>query len=205
MDMPPVALVALLLGSMAPPALADVYTYVASNKVLVLTNLRPQGEQVEVLVAEPAVAAAVVAGQGGARTVARRSDFDALIDAAARAFSIDSALIHAVISVESGYVVNARSPRGASGLMQLMPETAREYGASDPFDPVQNINGGARYLKYLLDKYDNRLETALAAYNAGEKALARHGGKVPPWRETLRYVDMVRERYLRNQRAAGNR
>jgi soluble lytic murein transglycosylase-like protein len=200
MKRPSIIVAILLLGGGALPVRADVYTYVGSNKVVVLTNLRPQGQPAEVLVvearAEPLDGAPLARRPPGPH----RSDFDALIDAAAQAFSIDSELIHAVISVESGYMVQARSPRGAAGLMQLMPETAKEYGARDPFDPAQNINGGARYLKYLLDKYDNRLETALAAYNAGEKALARYGGKVPPFRETLRYVELVRERYLRNQR-----
>lgn len=200
MKRPSIIVAILLLGGGTLPVRADVYTYVGSNKVVVLTNLRPQGQPAEVLVVEARAAPVDGAPLAVRPPGPHRSDFDALIDAAAQAFSIDSELIHAVISVESGYRVQARSPRGAAGLMQLMPETAKEYGASDPFDPAQNINGGARYLKYLLDKYDNRLETALAAYNAGEKALARHGGKVPPFRETLRYVELVRERYLRNQR-----
>jgi soluble lytic murein transglycosylase-like protein len=184
-----------LSAAMGSPAMADVYTYVGQDQVVVLTNLKPQNQRAEVLVAEGASRPAVAAL--AAPSARRRSDFDDIIGSAASTFAIDGALLHAVISVESDYLATARSPKGALGLMQLMPDTARAFGVSDPFDPEQNVNGGARYLKYLLDKYGDRLDIALSAYNAGEKALARHGGKVPPFRETLRYVELVRERYLR--------
>lgn len=205
MKLPPIAFATLLLGANTSCALADVYSYIGSDKVVVLTNLRPQGQKADVLVAEAVVATPDILRSGPGARAERHTDFDTLIDAAAQAFSVDSALIHAVIAVESGYLASARSPRGASGLMQLMPATAREFGASDPFDPAQNINGGVRYLKYLLDKYDNRLDTVLAAYNAGEKALVRYGGKVPPFQETLRYVELVRQRYIRNGGSARNK
>jgi soluble lytic murein transglycosylase-like protein len=185
------------LGAIGSPAMADVYTYVGNDHVTVLTNLKPQGRDAEVLVNE---AQTPSFGSIAPKPVApgkRHPEFDQLIAAAAEKFSVDSALLHAVISVESGYMVMARSHRGASGLMQLMPETARAFGTTDLFDPAQNINGGARYLKYLLDKYDYKLDLVLSAYNAGEKALARYGGKIPPFRETLRYIAAVRERYLR--------
>jgi len=204
MKLTSITLATLVLAASASCALADVYTYVGSDKVLVLTNLRPQGWQADVIVAEAVIATQDPVRPAPGAGAGRHSDFDTLIDAAAQTFSVDSALIHAVIAVESGYLPTAHSPRGASGLMQLMPATAREFGASDPFDPAQNINGGVRYLKYLLDKYDNRLDTVLAAYNAGEKALARYGGKVPPFRETLRYVELVRQRYVNNRNAARN-
>ena len=176
-------------------AFADVYTYVGSDKVTVLTNSVPQNQRVEVLVVERVVLRSLPAA---ARDDAGRGKrFDEMIDAAAQTFGIDGALLHAVIAVESGYNVQARSRRGASGLMQLMPATARQFGAADVFDPVQNINGGARYLKYLLDKYDNRLDIVLAAYNAGEKALLKYGKTVPPFKETVQYVEQVQARYQR--------
>ena len=101
----------------------------------------------------------------------RRSDrkkYHAHIVAAARAFALEPALIHAVISAESGYNPLARSPKGAKGLMQLMPDTAKRYGVDNPLDPEQNIQGGAAYLRDLLKLFGNDLNLALAAYNAGE-------------------------------------
>jgi soluble lytic murein transglycosylase-like protein len=185
-----------MLVAAARPVFADVYTYVGKDQVIVLTNLKPQEQHVEVIVAEPQ-SWSQGAPPRPIRLNGRGAEFNELISVAAKAFSIESALLHAVISVESDYVATARSRRGASGLMQLMPETARAFGVKDLFDPAQNINAGARYLRYLLDKYDQNLDIVLSAYNAGETALARHGGKPPPFPETLRYVELVRERYSR--------
>jgi soluble lytic murein transglycosylase-like protein len=132
---------------------------------------------------------------------AARSRFDSLISAAAEATGVEGALLHAVISVESAYSPSAISKRGATGLMQLMPATARQYGTPDAFDPGQNINGGARYLKYLLKKYGDRIELVLAAYNAGESTVERYGGKVPPFKETVEYIDKVTRRYAELRQA----
>lgn len=187
------------IAGMASSACADVFTYVGSDNVIVLTNSPPQNRKAEVLVAERAAAVRASGGQDG--PAPPRSRYDGIIDSAARAFGLDGALLHAVIAVESGYNVLARSPRGAAGLMQLMPDTARDFGTADVFDPAQNVNGGARYLRYLLDKYDNQLDIVLAAYNAGEKALLKYGRKIPPFKETLRYVDQVQSRYRSNRDA----
>lgn len=110
---------------------------------------------------------------------------------------IDAALLHAVITVESGYNQNAVSPKGATGLMQLLPATARRYGTVDLRDPGENIRTGARYLRDLLILFDNNLELALAAYNAGENAVIRHGRRLPPYTETRRYVPLVVAHYQR--------
>jgi hypothetical protein len=114
--------------------------------------------------------------------------FAALVQDASKRHDVDANLLHAVIEVESGYRVHAHSPRGAIGLMQLMPLTVEQYGLKDPFDPRENINAGARHLRLLLDKFD--VAGALAAYNAGEGAVRRFGG-VPPYPETRRHVRRV--------------
>ncbi|MGB9791097.1 MAG: lytic transglycosylase domain-containing protein [Thermacetogeniaceae bacterium] len=116
--------------------------------------------------------------------------FDSLFIAAGRAFGIDPALLKAVARAESGLNPRAVSPAGALGIMQLMPATARALGVKDPFDPLQSIFGGARYLRYLLDRFGGDVRLALAAYNAGPGAVQRWGG-VPPYRETREYVERV--------------
>ncbi|HYV85184.1 MAG TPA: lytic transglycosylase domain-containing protein [Patescibacteria group bacterium] len=108
----------------------------------------------------------------------------------ARRHGVDEALVHAVIQVESRYDPFAVSPRGAMGLMQLMPRTAERFEVTNAFDPVQNVDGGVRYLKELLARYSGQVRLALAAYNAGEEAVERHGG-IPPYRETIDYVKRV--------------
>jgi soluble lytic murein transglycosylase-like protein len=99
--------------------------------------------------------------------------------------------VRAVIQAESAWNVRAVSPKGALGLMQLMPATATDLGVTNPFDPEQNIRGGVKYLRFLLDRYDGNFELALAAYNAGPGAVDRHGRKVPPYRETQAYVRKI--------------
>ena len=114
--------------------------------------------------------------------------------AAARRHGLDPELVIAVAAVESGFRPEAVSPKGAQGLMQLMPRTAEALGVENAFDPAQNLDGGARHLGQLLTLYGGDLAKALAAYNAGEGAVHRHGGE-PPYRETRAYVKKVLERY----------
>jgi len=114
-----------------------------------------------------------------------------LVESIAAQYSLSPQLIHAVIRAESNYNPTAISPKGALGLMQLIPSTARRFGVSHVFDPVENIQGGARYLRYLLDLYDNNKPLALAAYNAGEAAVAKYNG-IPPFAETRNYVIQVK-------------
>jgi hypothetical protein len=114
--------------------------------------------------------------------------FDSLIEHVSARHGIDATLVRAVIQVESNYQHRARSRKGAKGLMQLMPATARQYGVSNPYDPAANLEGGIRHLKSLLDRFPLRL--ALAAYNAGEAAVQRFGG-VPPFAETRTYVEQI--------------
>ncbi len=113
-----------------------------------------------------------------------------LVDRLARQFGVPADLARALITVESNYQTNAVSPKGAMGLMQLMPTTARRYAVADPFDPEQNLSAGLQHLKTLLDRFGNQTPKALAAYNAGEAAVARYGG-IPPYPETQNYVRRI--------------
>lgn len=124
------------------------------------------------------------------------------IRSAASTFGLDPALLHAVITVESNHNPVALSRKGAMGLMQLMPDTSQRFGVSDPWRPEQNILGGARYLHELLTLFDQDLSLALAAYNAGEQAVIRHGRRIPPYPETRSYVTKVVDIYRQNSPAA---
>ena len=120
-----------------------------------------------------------------------------LIDRIARKHGMDPELVEAVARVESNYDPTAVSPKGALGVMQLLPETAKRFGVADAYDPAQNIEGGVRYLKFLRDSFPGNLSLVLAAYNAGENAVRRHGG-IPPYQETRDYVRKIRRLYGRN-------
>jgi hypothetical protein len=133
-------------------------------------------------VAQPAAAATVPA--------AASPDVEEIVEQIARAESLPPRLIHSVIKVESNYNPRAVSPKGALGMMQLVPDTARRFGVADAFNPADNIQGGARYLRYLLDLYGGNYPLALAAYNAGEAAVAKYG-TVPPYAETQNYLKLV--------------
>lgn len=121
----------------------------------------------------------------------RRMRYTALIDAEAARHDLDPELVHAVIRAESNYRSKAKSPAGACGLMQLMPATARRFGVTDIWDPEQNIRGGIAYLRFLVERFDGDLNLVLAAYNAGEGAVAKYGNRIPPYRETRTYVSRV--------------
>ena len=113
------------------------------------------------------------------------------VKVAAQDNGLETALLHAVIMTESNYNARAISPKGARGLMQLMPFTAKRFGVNNAYDPGQNIQGGARYLSYLLKLFKNDFSLAVAAYNAGEGAVIQYGNKIPPYRETVNYVGKV--------------
>ncbi|MEF8705835.1 MAG: lytic transglycosylase domain-containing protein [Candidatus Accumulibacter sp. UW27] len=146
------------------------------------------------------------ARRGPARSVGRQDELPGkrqlrpLIEHYARLHQVEPELVAAVVGVESGYNPRALSPRGAAGAMQLMPATAAHYGVTDRHDPAQNIEAGVRHLKYLLDQHQGNVPLALAAYNAGQGAVARHGGRIPPYRETLLYVPAVLSAAARGNR-----
>jgi soluble lytic murein transglycosylase-like protein len=123
--------------------------------------------------------------------VGRGRIYDDLIEEHCRTHSIRPDLVRAVMQVESGFNPRARSPKGAMGLMQLMPATARQFGVNDPYNPAENVRGGVSYLRELLDRYDNKEELALAAYNAGPGAVDKYRQSVPPYRETRNYVAQI--------------
>ena len=175
------------------PAQADIYAYADAAGVTHYSNVPDDARYARVLAEPPPATAGVTAP--APRWEQRARAYDALVEQAAAASALDPALLRAVIAVESGFDVRAVSRAGAQGLMQLHPATARRYGVAHPFDAAENLRGGSRYLSDLLRRYANNLELALAAYNAGEQAVDRYGGEVPPYRETRAYVPTVLKLY----------
>jgi soluble lytic murein transglycosylase-like protein len=184
-----ILLVTLLFLAAAGPALADIYSFTDEQGVTHYTNV-PVDARFELLLrSAPEVSEA--GSPISAAMLARATDYDPIIETAAADHEVNPDLLRAVIVVESGFDAQARSPKGAVGLMQLMPATARAYGAEDLADPRQNVEAGTRFLRDLLDRYDEDLELVLAAYNAGEPAVERHGRRIPPFAETRQYVPKV--------------
>ncbi len=184
---------------------ADIYTYVDGHGVTHFSNV-PQDPRYRFYMREPGQPRAAL-NPPGARVASRVSpriiaSYAPHIERAARANQLDPRLLHAVIETESAYNARAVSSKGALGLMQLMPDTARRYGVENAFDPGQNIDGGARYLRDLMALFAQDLSLVLAAYNAGEGAVARYGNSIPPFAETRAYVPLVLTRYRALRRVA---
>jgi soluble lytic murein transglycosylase-like protein len=137
-----------------------------------------------------------LAVDGGTRD-ALKQQYDPIVKTYALKYRIDPDLVHSIIQAESNYDSRAVSPKGAAGLMQLMPETASQYGVKDRFDPEDNIMGGVKYLKDLCRLFNNNTKMVLAAYNAGQEALKKYNG-IPPYRETIEYIRQVMESYPRS-------
>lgn len=192
---------ALVASAVLPTAAhADIYRYVDEAGTVHFTNI-PNDARFKLYMTTqkaPDAVTNVLTSRGvhAYPTEARRK-FHAHILAAARVYQLEPALLHAVISAESGYNPLARSAKGARGLMQLMPDTARRYGVDNPLDPRQNIYGGAAYLRDLLTLFGNDMNLALAAYNAGEGSVMEYGNRIPPYRETTQYVPKVLLYYKR--------
>lgn len=179
-------------GPLACLADTGIYAFVDDKGGIYLSNV-PDDKRYQVLIA-PVVSASEKTREASV-SPDNRQRYGAVIEQTAGRFGIDAALLHAVISVESGYNPNAISRRGAGGLMQLMPETAKRYGVANVFDPADNVRGGAQYLSELLKMFQNDLQLALAAYNAGEAAVLKYGKRIPPYRETATYVPRVVDFY----------
>ena len=178
MKFPLPALLVLALGfalAGPPTARADIYRYVDANGVLHFTNT-PTSSRYSFYRKE----------------TSRSSGIGEIIRRYASRYHVEEALVRAVCKVESDFDPRAVSAKGAQGIMQLVPETARELQVRDPLDPEENIRGGSCYLRQMLDQFDGNLDLALAAYNAGPSAVRRHGG-IPPYPETVNYVDRVKQ------------
>ncbi len=176
---------------------ADIYRYVDADGTVHFTNV-PQDSRFKVYLKEkrkPDPVTDTLASEIRYYNEKDRARYAKPIQDAARATRLEPALIHAVISAESGYNPFARSRKGAAGLMQLMPETAKRYGVKNRLDPTQNISGGARYLRDLIRLFNNDVQLAVAAYNAGENAVVRYGNRIPPYQETMTYVPRVMTYY----------
>jgi len=185
-----VVLIVLLAAGAASVADAQIYTWRDANGTLVLSDNPPVGETPDLRTFKvPHSKDAVLVTKPTSQ--AYRDNYDDLIVHYAQAQNLRPDLVRAVVQVESGYNARAVSAKGAQGLMQLMPSTARQLGVRAPFDPDENIRGGTTYLRQLLDRFDGNEELALAAYNAGPVAVDRYG-KVPPYAETRDYVRKVR-------------
>jgi len=192
--MGPLGRLLFLLGCFVVPtvACADIYTFTDAAGVTHYSNV-PNDSRYERVIAEPLPAAV------GAKSEwrVRAATYSALIEEAAHRAGVDAALVRAVVAVESAFDPSAVSSKGAQGLMQLRPTTAQRYGVSKPLDPRENLRGGASYIRDLLKRYGNDMELALAAYNAGEDAVDRHGRTIPPFPETRAYVPAVLRLYRR--------
>jgi soluble lytic murein transglycosylase-like protein len=192
-----------LTGALASPAAAQVYKYVDDNGIVNYTNIAPPTEYAYQTLRFPCYAAdPKCRGVSWDKVMLNTQAFGPEIRSAAERTGLEESLIRAIIHAESAYQPHAVSPKGAQGLMQLMPEIQHLLRVSDPFDPAANIDGGARHLSDLLRAFDGDATLAAAAYNAGAGAVEKYGG-VPPYEETREYVRRVNILYRRYQQAGG--
>jgi soluble lytic murein transglycosylase-like protein len=186
----------LALGASAP-AFAQIYASTPGQGGSLVLSSFPSDDAPRLLLPAPGGASPARPSDGPLRampatTKAKPSaELSQLIDVVAAQTKVAPELLHAVIAVESNYDPHALSPRGAMGLMQLLPATAKRFGAKDPYVAADNLRAGAGYLKWLMALFDDDLELVLAAYNSGEQAVIKAGHKIPPFPETQAYVPRV--------------
>ena len=192
----------VLLASLAAAAHADIYQFVDENGVVHFTNV-PSGRVKKNIKVHsearrhspsPATAQKASLSKSGQRADEIPASYLNIINSACDRYGVDPSLVHAVVKVESGFNPFAISRKGATGLMQLMPQTASIMNVSNTFSPHENVEGGVRYLRYLLDRYEGNIPLALAAYNSGETAVKRWG-TIPPYKETQDYVKKILKIY----------
>ena len=183
----------LLVGAVSlaavAPAQAQIYSWRDANGQLVVSNYRRPPDSASVKSYAVAPTSSVRSTRYAATQRSRQ--YDDLISEHAQLNRVRTDLVRAVVQVESAFNPRALSPKGAMGLMQLMPATAREYGVVNAFNPAENIRAGVAYLRRLLDRFSNNEELALAAYNAGPGAVDKYDNAVPPYRETRNYVSRI--------------
>ena len=194
-------LLTILAAFLPVPSRGDIYRHQDEDGIIYFTNV-PNDSRYRLFLKEYQKASRTTQGKVSAKglpplmpSYARYlPEIGQHIAEAAKYYELDQKLIQAVIQVESNNNPLAVSPKGAQGLMQLMPGTAKDLQVGDPFNPRENINGGSRYLRFLLDLFNNNLDLALAAYNAGPERVNQHRG-IPPYLETRNYVQKVMQRY----------
>ena len=206
----------VLLGLAAAPASADIYRYIDEHGTVHFSDVRVNSRyELFLKTRTPAVEAPATAASPATEPPAEAAKvatapaspsfrptkvkvtprFTDIIAKVAKEQNVEPALLHAVVLAESAYNPRAKSPKGATGLMQLMPGTAKRYGVTDLLNPLKNVTAGAKYLRDLLAMFGNDMRLAVAAYNAGEGAVMRNGNAIPPYAETQAYVPKVLQYY----------
>jgi soluble lytic murein transglycosylase-like protein len=191
-------ILAIVIFGTASMGQGDIYKYVDPEGVVHLTNVPTDRNLPYILVMKEKRVILHLQGLNGDNPL-----YDDLITRASERYSVDSTLIKAIIKTESNFNHRAVSPMGARGLMQLMPTTAAALQVKDSFHPENNIDGGVRYLRYLMNLFNGNLPLVLAAYNAGENAVLRYNNRIPPYQETQTYVRRVLHHL--NRYSSGNR
>jgi soluble lytic murein transglycosylase-like protein len=201
----------VMAGCLTVPALfapatarADIFAYTDERGVMHFTNIKGLDKRYRLVRKENggSTQRSYVASNWMPSDADIRK-YSSIVEVASREHGVDKSLVHAVISAESGYNARAISPKGASGLMQLMPDTARRMGVQSIMDPEDNIHGGVKYLKFLLGMFNGNVELAVAGYNAGENAVVRAGNRIPRYPETENYVPKVMDYYRKFQARRG--
>ena len=184
--------VILLMLFISNEAMADIYKFTDTDGRVYYTD-EPRNSFYKRIIKTkpPSLALKTDTSKVQNFTGTNKKKFTDLIEQTAYRHQVDAKLVHAVIQTESAYNSSAQSPKGAVGLMQLMPDTARRFGVTDRNDPDQNVDGGTRYLKHLINLFNPNIDLAVAAYNAGENAVIRYNNSIPPYPETQNYVKQV--------------